>query len=114
MFKHLKKSSTTQKKKKMEFSKKLVIWALIVTTVCITVSYTLSMLDKDSCQEVTVSVATACIAIAVSYEAKSLGEKHSRNKYGIDEDGNRILVDGLNEDENDSELEDAGGYDEDS
>lgn len=30
------------------------------------------------------------IAIAVAYEAKSFGEKNSRNKYGIDKNGYKI------------------------
>lgn len=76
-------------KKKMEFSKKLVIWALTVTTICLIVSYVLSWGDHDACTEITVAVVTTCIAIAVSYEAKSYGEKNSRNKYGIDEEGKR-------------------------
>ena len=69
--------------KKTEFSKKLVTWALVVTSACIAASYILSFLGRDSCTEVTVSIATACIAIAVGYEAKSFGEKNSRNKYGV-------------------------------
>lgn len=76
-------------KKRREFSKILVAWALAITTICVALSYTLSFLYRDACVEVTVTVATACIAIAVAYEAKSYGEKNSRNKYGVDEDGNK-------------------------
>jgi len=78
-----------RKKKKIEFSKLLVTWALALTTACVLLSYILSMTDHDPVQDVTVAVASACIAIGVAYEAKSFGEKNSRNKYGIDEDGNR-------------------------
>lgn len=81
------------KKKKLEFSKKLVIWALLITTLCLVVSYVLAYLDHDSCSDITVAVVTTCIAIAVSYEAKSYGEKNSRNKYGIDEFGNKLTSD---------------------
>ena len=77
-------------KRKIEFSKILVVWALVITTLCIVGSYVLSLFDHDSCSDITVGVVTTCVAIAVSYEAKSLGEKHSRNKYGIDEDGNKL------------------------
>lgn len=69
--------------KKTEFSKKLVAWAMVITTVAIAFSYILAMFDHDPVTDVTVAVITTCIAIAVSYEAKSLGEKHSRNKYHI-------------------------------
>ncbi len=72
-----------KKKRKLEFSKLLVLWALILTTACIIVSYILAFQDHDSCSDITTSVATTCIAIAVGYEAKSFGEKNSRNRYGI-------------------------------
>ena len=77
-------------KKKIEFSKLLVGWALIITTACIACSYILSFTDHDPCSEITGGVVTTCIAIAVSYEAKSLGEKHSRNRFGLDENGKKI------------------------
>ena len=70
-------------KKKTEFSKKLVAWAMAVTTISVTLSYILALLDHNPATDVTVAVITTCVAIAVSYEAKSLGEKHSRNKYHV-------------------------------
>lgn len=70
-------------KKKTEFSKRLVTWALVLTTICVAVSYALAFLDHDTCAEVTVAVSSACIAIGVGYEAKSFGEKNSRNKYNV-------------------------------
>lgn len=85
---------------KMEFSKKLVIWALAITTLCLAISYVLSYFDHDNCSDITAAVVTTCIAIAVSYEAKSYGEKNSRNKYGIDLDGCKISQD--DEDEEDA------------
>lgn len=83
----LKKSKKAAHAKRMEFSKILVAWALIVTTVCVGISFALAMFDHDPCTDITVSVSAACIAIAVAYEAKSAAEKHSRNKYGLDENG---------------------------
>ena len=88
---------TGKKKLKTEFSKKLVVWALTMTTLCVLLSYVLSLFDHDGCQDVTVAVVTVCVAIAVSYEAKSFGEKNSRNKYGIDEDGNKIECERVDE-----------------
>lgn len=76
-----------KEKKPMEFSKKLVAWALIITTLSILTSYVLSIIGCDPCQEITIAVITTCVAVAVGYEAKSFGEKNSRNKYGVDEDG---------------------------
>lgn len=85
-----------RKKKRIEFSKILVIWALVLTTLCVIASYGLSFCDHDPVQEVTVAVASACIAIGVAYEAKSYGEKNSRNKYGVklDDDNEQRHVDG--------------------
>lgn len=91
-------------KKKMEFSKKLVVWALAITTVCIGISYALSFLDHDACSDITVSVVTTCIAIAVGYEAKSYGEKNSRNKYGINENGCKITSDDADNDDSEDEV----------
>lgn len=71
------------KSRKIEFSKFLVVWALITMVACIFMSFLLSILGKDPCTEITTTVITAFVPIAVSYNAKSLGEKHSRNKYGI-------------------------------
>lgn len=79
-----------RKKRRKEFSKILVAWAMIVTTLCVAISYTLAALDHDPCIEVTVSVSGACIAIAVAYEAKSAAEKHSRNKFGLDRNGRPV------------------------
>ena len=77
-------------KKRIEFSKILVAWALCMTTLCVILSYVLAFLYRDACSDVTIAVITTCIAIAVSYEAKSFGEKNSRNKYGVDSEGNAI------------------------
>lgn len=52
-----------------------------------------SFTDHDPASDVTVAVASACIAIAVAYEAKSFGEKNSRNKYGVDNNGCKIESD---------------------
>lgn len=88
-----------RKRKKAEFSKILVTWALVLTTLCVALSYGLSFTDHDPASDVTVAVASACIAIAVAYEAKSFGEKNSRNKYGIDNGGHKIDPD-ADDDEN--------------
>lgn len=75
--------------KKTEFSKRLVTWAMVITTMAIVLSYILALLDHNPVTDVTVAVISTCVAIAVSYEAKSLGEKHSRNKYHVALDTNQ-------------------------
>lgn len=79
-------SKKRRRKTKIEFSKFLVTWALSLTSACVALSYILSWLDHDPCMDVTQSVVTTCIAIGVAYEAKSYGEKNSRNKYKVDID----------------------------
>lgn len=73
--------------KKFEFSKKLVVWAIVVATLCVASSYILAFLGRETAQDMTVAVVTACTGIIGGYLAKSYGEKASRNKYGLDEDG---------------------------
>lgn len=82
-----------KKGKTTEFSKFLVVWALVLTVLCLGLSYYLAYNDHDACSDLTIAVVTLCGGIAVAYEAKSYGEKNSRNKYGIDLDGNRIRDD---------------------
>ena len=104
------RNNNQNEKKKMEFSKKLVIWALVMTTICLTVSYVLALMDHDPCTEITVCVASTCIAIAVAYEAKSFGEKNSRNKYGLSEYWEQAMENSsivIGSDNNDSDCNDT-------
>lgn len=77
-------------KKRPEYSKLLAAWSLGAATVCLIVSFLLSWLDHDPCSEITIAMVTAATAVVDFYMHKSLKEKDSRNKYGIDADGNRI------------------------
>lgn len=70
-------------KKKIEFSKVLVSWALVITSLCIIASYALSIQGLEPCAEITEAVITTNLGIVAAYEAKSFGEKNSRNKYNI-------------------------------
>lgn len=75
-------------KKPWEFSKKLAAWAVVVATLSAALSYLLAALDKQSVSEVTTTIFTGCIGYLVTYAAKSTTEKISRNKHGLDADGN--------------------------
>ena len=87
------------KKKKTEFSKYIVVWSVAFTMLCAFTSYVLAMCGLDPCSEITSNVVIACIGIVSTYMVKSLAEKHSRNKYGIDEFGNKISCDNEESDE---------------
>ncbi len=82
-----------KKKNKSEFSKKLAVWSVIIATLSAISSYVLSAFQRDAVSEVTGTIFTACIGYLVTYAAKSLGEKVSRNRHGLDKDGNPIQSD---------------------
>ena len=71
-----------------EFSKKLAAWAVAVATLSAAASYVLAFRDQQTAGEVTTTIFTACIGYLVSYAAKSATEKISRNRHGLDPDGN--------------------------
>lgn len=75
-------------KKPWEFSKKLAAWAVVVATLAAALSYLLAALDKQSVSDVTTTIFTGCIGYLVTYAAKSTTEKISRNKHGLDANGN--------------------------
>lgn len=74
----------------MEFKKRLAAWAATLATLAFVLSYVLAFFDKQTVSDVTNTVFTACIGYLISYAAASLGEKASRNKHGLDADGNPI------------------------
>lgn len=73
-----------------EFSKKLAAWAVVVATISAAASFTLAVFDKQTVSDVTTTIFTACIGYLVTYAAKSATEKVSRNRHGLDADGNPI------------------------
>lgn len=73
-----------------EFKKKLAAWAVVVATAAAVASYVLAARGKETVSDVTTTIFTACIAYLVSYAAASTSEKVSRNRHGLDADGNPI------------------------
>ena len=73
--------------KPWEFSKKLAVWAAVMATVSAAASYVLAIFDKQTTSDVTTTIFTACIGYLITYAGKSLGEKVSRNRHGLDENG---------------------------
>lgn len=84
--KHSKKSE----RRCWEFSKKLAAWAVVVATASATVSYVLAFKSLQTASDVTTTIFTACVGYLVTYAAKSATEKISRNRHGLDPDGNPI------------------------
>ena len=80
------KKRRRKRKKKIETSKKLAYWAASVATLSAASSLLLSAFGRDPVGELTGTLFTALI----TYAAKSLGEKVSRNRHGLDADGNPL------------------------
>lgn len=77
--------------KKIDFSKKIVFVVLVWSLVCVTISYVFAFLDKSTNEMVTSNILLYVTAPTITaYLATKTIEKASRNKYGLDADGNPI------------------------
>ncbi len=90
-------SNMDKRKRPWEFSKKLAAWAVVVATVSAAASFVLAVYDKQTVSDVTTTIFTACVGYLVTYAAKSATEKVSRNRHGLDADGNPIPVENKEE-----------------
>ena len=79
-----------RRKKKTETSKRLAYWAVVVATASAIASYMLASVALDPVSDLTSTIFTACIGYLITYAGKSLGEKVSRNRHGLDADGNPL------------------------
>lgn len=85
-----KKRRRRRSKKKLETSKLLAYWAIVVATASTVASYMLAGFMLDPVSDLTSTIFTACIGYLITYAGKSLGEKISRNRHGLDADGNPL------------------------
>ena len=74
----------------LEFSKMLAAWAVVVATAAATASFYLAAHDKSTASDLSTTIFQACIGYLITYAAKSATEKISRNRHGLDADGNPI------------------------
>jgi hypothetical protein len=85
--------------RKKEFSKKLAAAALAIACISLALFNVMALLSLfvsteaagfslDAVGTVSTAIFGTCFAYLVTYAAKSFAEKHSRNKYGLDADGN--------------------------
>ncbi len=80
-----------RKRKPWEFSKKLAVWAAGMATASVALSFLLAFLGRETAGEVSTTVFTSCVGYLITYAGKSLGEKISRNRHSLDEDGKPIV-----------------------
>lgn len=103
------KRRSDPKYRKYEFSKKVTLFCCVMMIVAFFTSVHLSLNDKDTISDITVAVYTVCGSGILGYIVKSAFEKNSRNKYGLDEFGNPLGTEGLNE-ENETEKTEEETY----
>ena len=59
--------------------------------ICVAANYALAFLERGNINEtVTVALITTILGTVIGYFVKSFNEKNSRNKYGVDEFGEKI------------------------
>lgn len=87
------KRAARKERRPWEFKKKLAAWAVVVATLAAIASYALAARDKQTASDVTTTIFTACTTYLVTYAASSTTEKISRNRHGLDPDGNPINTD---------------------
>lgn len=91
MARYRRKREAKSRRRPWEFKKKLAAWAVLTATLAVVASYALSYMDKQTVSDLTATIFTACIGYLVSYAAASTAEKASRNRHGLDADGNPII-----------------------
>lgn len=75
-------------KKPWEFSKRLAVWSILIATITVLLTYGLAFIGRETASDVTIAVFTGCIGYLVTYAGKSAVEKISRNRHGLDSEGN--------------------------
>ena len=78
-------------KKWLEFSKIVVYLMWIITVIWVTASYFLAWKGKDTNSPVTITVITTLLGVLIAYFITKTTEKVSRNKHGLDANGNKII-----------------------
>lgn len=82
-----------------ETKKILAVILIICGIVWVSVSYILAAVGQYSTNEtISTAVVYAILGVFASYTISSYAEKNSRNKYGIDRDGNKINEDDKGDD----------------
>ena len=71
----------------MEFSKIITVFLILFGVVCITASFILAFLGKDTNDAVTIAAISQLIVSNVGYLSYQYRLKDSRNKYRVDANG---------------------------
>ena len=94
--KHYRYSKGVEVKKSLSYSQKLLLVLICVSTAWVTWSYVLASLGKDPVENLAIAIVSTLILGLLAYFIKSFGEKNSRNKYKVDENGMPYELEGVN------------------
>ena len=86
----MKKRKSANERPPWEFSKRLAAWCVMIATAAAVASYVLAFRGLETAEGITTTIFTACVGYLMTYAAKSATEKISRNRHGLDGDGNPI------------------------
>lgn len=86
----MKKRKHANERPPWEFSKRLAAWCVMIATAAAIASYVLAFRGLETAEGITTTIFTACVGYLMTYAAKSATEKISRNRHGLDADGNPI------------------------
>ena len=86
----MKKRKHANERPPWEFSKRLAAWCVMIATAAAIASYVLAFRGLETAEGITTTIFTACVGYLVTYAAKAATEKISRNRHGLDADGNPI------------------------
>lgn len=99
---HCRCNKGVEVKKSLSYSQKLLLVLICVSTAWVTWSYVLASLGKDPVENLAIAIVSTLIVALLAYFVKSFGEKNSRNKYKVDENGMPYELEGVsNGDESD-------------
>lgn len=99
-------------KKTLSYSQKLLLVLICASMAWVTWSYVLASLGKDPVENLAIAIVSTLIVALLAYFVKSFGEKNSRNKYKVNEDGTPYGLEGVNNgNESDSEYSDSNSFD---
>ena len=79
--------------KTLSYSQKLLLVLICTSIAWVTWSYILASLGKDPVENLAIAIVSTLIVALLAYFVKSFGEKNSRNKYKVDENGTPYRAD---------------------
>lgn len=99
-------------KKTLSYSQRLMLVLICASMAWVTWSYVLASLGKDPVENLAIAIVSTLIVALLAYFVKSFGEKNSRNKYKVDENGMPYNVEGVsNGYESDNEYSNSNSVD---